>query len=192
MAAAELVPATVAEIRGAARTLWDDEDRRASSLNGRASGLTGFVGIIISLAAALGAVGGNDAASLLTDWVRIAVGITATVGLALLVVAVFLAVWKVLLPRAATTISTEDIDSFSLSRFTSLEPVLFDGYLIKAYAQAIKVGRSSNQHKATWLRRSYKLVCVGLALVALAGAGATLDAYVGGDDTPPRARAASG
>ena len=185
----QIVPETVTALRDAARLLWKDEDDRASSLNARASGLTGFIGVILSLAAVVGTIGGTTASSRLADWVRVSVGIVVALALIVLVVAVFLAVWKVLLPRPGITISREDTDHYVLPKFTSLEPTMLNGYLVDAYTQALKIERARNDEKACWLSRSYKLLCAGLALVALAGAVATLDAYVGGDDTAGGRRA---
>ena len=64
--------------------------------------------------------------------------------------------------------------------------MMFNGYLVDAYAQALKVERRRNDEKADWLSRSYKLVCARLALVALGGVLATLDVYVEGRDATGR------
>lgn len=57
---------TVSELLAAVRGLVRDEQDRETSFNTRASGLTGFVGIILSLGAAAGASTGKDAGSVST------------------------------------------------------------------------------------------------------------------------------
>lgn len=174
------VEATVGELRDAVRAILDDEQDRGDSLNSRASGLAGFIGVILSVAAAAGAtLGGSDAGDELESWVRVGVAGSLAVALAALVAAVILVVWKVLRPQPLLAVSTDDTDRYTQQPFVSYQPVQVHGYLVDAYAQALKAERSCNDGKARWLNRVYVLVCVALALVALAGGAATLDRNVG-------------
>lgn len=186
--AAQIVPGTVAELRDAVRGLLKDEDERANSLNTRASALTGFVGVILSVAAAAGVAIGTGSGPQLSGWGKATVGPLMGIALISLVAAVVLAVAKVLFPREGISIATEDTDRYILPEFTGLKPGMVSGYLADAYAQALKIERVKNKTKATWLGRAYLMVCAGLVAVALAGALATLDRYVGdGEREPERA-----
>lgn len=185
----DYVAETVGELRDAVRAILDDEQDRGDSLNSRGSGLAGFIGVILSVAAAAGAtLGGSDAGDELESWVRFGVVGSLAVALAALVAAVILVVWKVLRPQSLLAVSTSDTDRYTQQPFVSYQPVQLHGYLVDAYAQALKAERSCNDGKARWLNRVYVLVCIALALVALAGGAATLDRNVGNSgraDTVP-------
>lgn len=176
--AKEIVPATVAELRDGLRGLLDDEDARANSLNARGSALTGFVGVVLSVAAATVVSVGSGGATELRHGVKVGVGVVVAVAfVALLLALVCLVVW-VLLPRPGKTIGTDDTDQWGTWHYVSQETVKITGYLLNGYSKALRTERVKNGRKAKWLRRSYVLVLVGLGLIALAGAAATLDRYV--------------
>ena len=181
-----VVNATVEELLVAVQALLKDESDRAASLNGRASGLTGFIGIILSIATAAVAAIGKDAGTGLHDWVRIAVGGLVALALASLVAAVIAVVVKVLLPTEGLTIATAEVMAYPTWEFISRDTTLVRGHLMRGYAIALERDRHRNSDKATWLGRGYKLVCVGIVLVAIAGASATLDRYVAGGTANPQ------
>lgn len=180
---------TVESLRDAARGLVSDEDRRSDSLNARGTALTGFVGIILSLAAAAGAGFGTNAVAL-DHWAQTTVAILIAAALALLVGAVGAVVLKVIRPLPGSTISLKDTDRWIEPAFTDLDRVLIDGYLLDGYTQSLRAERDRNDGKAKWLRRGYVTVCLGLVCVAGAGGVATVDRYVRagttGTDTHPR------
>lgn len=173
---ATVKPTTVESLRDAARGLVADEDRRSDSLNARGTALTGFVGVILSLAAAAGA-GFGASPVVLDHWARTSVTILITVALALLVASVGAVVLKVIRPLPGITISLHDTDKWIEPAFTDLDQVLIDGYLLDGYTQSLRVERDRNNGKAKWLRWSYVTVCLGLVCVAGAGGVATVDRY---------------
>ena len=177
---ANIVPESVEELRNAVRDLVKDEDARAQSLNGRASGLTGFVGLILSVAAAAGAVGGRGTAAGLHHWPRIVVGVSVAAALLALVAAVFASVVKVLLPSPGVTISIKEVERYPFPEFISQDKVMIQGRLMWGFVDALKRERERNESKARWLKLSYIVVCIGLGFVSLAGATAIVDRYVAG------------
>jgi hypothetical protein len=181
----EIVDGTVEELLKAVQGLLKDESDRATSLNARASGLTGFIGIILSVAAAAVAALGADAGAGLHEWVRIGVGILIALALGTLVAAVIAVVAKVLLPTEGFTIATSEVEAYPTWDFISRERVMVQGHLMRGYVKALERDRARHASKATWLGRGYKLVCVGLVLVAIAGTAATLDRYVAGGSNEP-------
>lgn len=171
----EIVDASVGELLGAIRHLLADEESRASSLNSRGSGLTGFIGVILSVAAAAGAgltVKGLD------HWARVVVGVLVGIAFLVLVIAVVLVVARVLVPTDGVAISVDEAQKFPTWEFIARPQVMIQGHLMRGYLRTLARDRQRNNTKALWLRISYILVTVGLILVAAAGAVATLDRYV--------------
>jgi hypothetical protein len=188
----EVVPESVRALREAARQLLGDEDSRASSLNGRGTALSGFVGVILSLSAAGGAGLGSGAIAQLDHWARVTVAVLIAAALVTLIAAVIVVVWKVLLPNPGKTIGLKDTDHWIEPMYTDRLLTNTEGYLLDGYTQALRAERDRNDKKATWLGRGYIVVCAGLVLVAIAGGVATLDRYAGGrhntDPAKPAAR----
>jgi MFS family permease len=175
---AGIVDETVAELLSAVRDLVKEENDRANSLNGRASALTGFVGVILSIAAAGGAAVGGSATKTLDHWASLVVGALVFLALLLLVAAVVAVVWKVLLPTPGFTIKTAEVKGWPAPPFIGESLVMTQGYLLRGYVKTLERDRKRHASKATWLGRSYKLVCAGIIVVALAGMTASLDRYV--------------
>jgi hypothetical protein len=169
---------TVSELLSAIRGLLSDEEARAASLNGRAAGLTGFVGIILSLAAAAGASVGKSAGAGLHHGVQVLTGLLVAGALVVLALAVVFVVAKVLLPTPGITIATAEIKRYPYMEFVTRERVSVLGHLMNGSVLSLESERERNASKAKWLRRSYVLVCAGLLLVAFAGIAGTLDRYV--------------
>jgi hypothetical protein len=174
----DIVPESVEELRNAVRDLVKDEDARAQSLNTRASGLTGFVGLILSVAAAAGAIGGGGTTAGLHHWPRVVVGVSVAAALLALIAAVFVAVVKVLLPSPGITISMEEVERYPLPESVSQDKVMIQGRLMWGFVDALRRERRRNESKAHWLKLSYIAVCVGLGFVSLAGTTAIVDRYV--------------
>lgn len=187
----EVVPESVSTLREAARQLLGDEDSRASSLNGRGTALSGFVGVILSLSAAGGAGLGSGAIAQLDHWARVAVAVLISTALITLIAAVIAIVGKVLLPYPGKTIGLQDTDHWIDPLYTDRSLVSTEGYLLDGYTQALRTERERNDKKAKWLGRGYIIVCCGLILVAIAGGIATLDRYAGGRHDPGPARPAA-
>jgi hypothetical protein len=169
---------TVAELRDAVRDLLGQEDARSQSLNVRGSGLTGFVGVILSVAAAAGAVGISGQQDKLHSCVALAVGLLVASALVALAASVVFVVVKVLIPSPGITIATEEIERYPYPEFITQSPAMIQGYLMRGLIDALNRERERNEEKARWLKTSYLLVCLGLVLVAAAGASSTIDRYV--------------
>jgi len=176
--------ATVEQLLEAVRGMLSEEGERATSLNGRAAGLTGFIGVILSIAAATGAALGKSAGTGLHHGVRILVGSLVAGALISLVLAVVAVVAKVLLPTQGFVIETAEVKKYPTWEFIEQDRVMVQGYLMRGYITALERDRVRHESKATWLGRSYKMVCVGLLLVATAGTAATLDRYVASRPRP--------
>jgi hypothetical protein len=179
-----IVDETVAELLVAVRAFLDGEADRASSLNARGSGLTGFVGIVLTVAAAAGAATGAGAGSGLDEGVRILVGSLLGLALVTLIGAVVFVVLMVLLPKTGYTVKMSEIEKYPTWESISLERVQVQGNLMLGYVDALRQDREINDGKARWLRRSYFLVCIGLVLVGCAATAATVDRYVAGPVKP--------
>jgi hypothetical protein len=184
LAQQEIVPETVVALRDAARALLKDEDERANSLNSSGSALVGFVGVILSVAAAAGLAAGRSSSAELQGWVKVVVALLMVGALAALVTAVFVVVLGVLRPTPGYALSTDDTDKFKTAEFYTRKPEITLGYLMRAYVESLKTERRRNATKAKWLKRSYYFLCGGLAAVSLAGFVATLDRYVGDEPEP--------
>lgn len=173
-----IVDETVAELLSAVQALVKEESDRANSLNGRASGLTGFVGVILSIAAAAGAAIGGSTTQNLDHWARIVVGVLVVLALLALVAAVVAVVWKVLLPTQGFTIKTSEVKGWPAPPFIGEPLVMTQGYLLRGYVKTLERDRERHAAKAKWLGRSYKFLCAGIVIVALAAMTASLDRYV--------------
>jgi hypothetical protein len=176
--ATPVIEETVTELLSTVRGLLKDEGDREASLNARASGLTGFVGLILSLAAAAGAATGKDAGVGLHHGVRVLTGALVAGALVVLAAAVVLVVVKVLLPKQSSVIATTEATRYPTWEFISQEHVMVQGRLMRGFVGSLEHDRERNALKAEWLSRSYVLVCTGLVLVACAGVAGTLDRYV--------------
>jgi hypothetical protein len=174
----EIIEETVTELLSTVRGLLEKEGDREASLNTRASGLTGFVGLILSLAAAAGAATGKDAGAGLHHGVRVLSGILVAIALVALAAAVVLVVAKVLLPKQTVVIATKEATRYANPEFISQARVMIQGRLMRGFLVSLELDRKRNDLKAKWLSRSYVLVCTGLLLVACAGVAGTLDRYV--------------
>jgi hypothetical protein len=177
-----VVNETVEELLRAVRHFLKDEADRSASLMARGSGLTGFVGIILSVAAAVGAFGTSGLGGLHHS-VRVLAGALVTLALVLLVASVVAVVLKVLRPAPGFTVATEEVEQYPTFGFISRDRVMVQGDLMTGLVAALRKDRDNNDDKAKWLQRSYYGVCVALGLVALAGALGTLDRYVAGADS---------
>jgi hypothetical protein len=173
-----IVSETVAELLSTVRDLQRDEDQRGSSLNARGSGLTGFVGLILSIAAAAVAATGTSAGAGLHHGVRVLTGTLVAAALVILAIAVVVVVARVLSPTQGWSIAMNELERYPTWEFISQETVMVQGRLMRGFLAALERDRARNAMKAKWLRRSYWLVCVGLGLVASAGVASTLDRYV--------------
>jgi hypothetical protein len=176
--APKIDPETVAELLSTVRGLQQDESERASSLNTRASGLTGFVGLILSIAAAAVAATGKGAGAGLHHDVRVLTGTLVVGALFVLALTIVVVVAKVLVPTPGWSLGMSEVRQYPNWEFITQDRVMIQGHGMRGLVDALERDRERNAMKAKWLARSYWLVCLGLALVASAGIISTLDRYV--------------
>jgi len=144
------------------------EESRAESLNGRATGITGFVALVVTAAAALsrvpsGHIGGTTRA--------IAIA-TFLIAVAAFLAAISTTIFEVLVPSPGLTLADEELDRFPTYEWITRRPVEVHGHLMKAGIATLKSERERNDRKARWLKRAYVSVLVGV--VCLAGDGLML------------------
>jgi hypothetical protein len=142
-----------------------DEDSRAQSLNARATGLAGFVGLIVSLAAV---VGRADSAEF-SRRLQLTLGVLLIAALVLLLGAVLTAVLFVLLPKGYQVIASEEVDQYPTYRFVSEDTVMAQGRLMTGLVKTLAIERQRNSVKATALKLSYFLVGLGITCIAAGG-----------------------
>jgi hypothetical protein len=127
---------TVAELRDAVRDLLRDEDARAQSLTARATGLAGFVGVIVAVVATVwpgGDVGPSSRQGVLT----FALTVTAGGAVAALVAAVIAVIVRVLLPSPGVRVATSEVERFRTVELAPQPAVVIRGDLLGAYARAL-------------------------------------------------------
>jgi hypothetical protein len=176
---------TVNALLAGVQRLMTSEESRGESLNGRASGVTGFIALIVSVAAALSRVP--------TGTVH---GTTRTVALLVFLgsvgaflVALWMAIFKVLRPSPGLTIADNEVQQYPTYAWIKRRPVEVQGHLMKAVIETLNSERARNDGKARWLNRAYVALLVGV--ICLAGDGLILlhDAGSRGDSPPQHAPA---
>ncbi len=143
------------------RELLRAEETRATSLHTRGSGLAGFVGVIVSVSAAVG----RDALSAdLSDGLGLlAVALFAT-ALAALLAAVLCVVLRVLLPQSHETLAMSDVRRYPLPDFVFQDKVMVQGRTMRGLIEELGSQRGLNDARARGLQHSYTLLLVGLGL----------------------------
>lgn len=165
------VPAGIDQ--GTVETLLEDvreqlkaEDAREQSINARASGLAGFVGIIVAITTGLGKLALDSDPSCLA---AVLAGVMFGITMLALLVALGIAVVAVLIPQEASAISIKRIESYATWAYISKARVMVQGEIMRGWIQALAQDRQRNSSKARWLRRAYVSFLVGaVGLVLLA------------------------
>ena len=164
---------TVAALLDAVGDYLSAEDVREQSFNTRAGGLSGFVGIIISLSAAVGKVALDENPS---DWATAAGGAAFGVAMAALVVCLVIAITKVLVPQEGAAIAISDIEKYPTWDYISREKHMAEGEILRGLAIALAKDRQRNSAKARALGHAYIALLVGIGTLALFGAILAVDA----------------
>ncbi len=154
---------TVDALLETVRELLRAEDSRATSLTSRGSGLAGFLGLIISLAASVGQRAVS--ASLPAGWKAATIALFA-VALIALVWAVVVVVLRVLLPKSYRNLAMSEVSRYPLPEFVYAEKVMVQGRTMRGQIDALATERDRNDAKARGLRHAYLLLIVGLGLAA--------------------------
>jgi hypothetical protein len=143
----------------------DAEERRGESLNARASGVAGFVALIISVSAAVARVPAG-----------VVHGTTLTVAVLVFLVAVVvflgaigMAIFGVLRPSPGITVADEEIEEYPTYAWIKKLPVEIHGHLMKASIETLKTERGRNDNKAIWLNRAYVSLLIGVGCLAADG-----------------------
>lgn len=158
--------ATVDALLETVRHLLEEESARDQSFNARGVGIAGFVGIVVSLSAALG----RDALSVGWDspWKGIAVGLFAGALTALLSALVILLA-KVLMPKESVSLSIEEVERYPLPEFVYAPKVMNQGSTLRGLIEALVIQRARASSKAGGLHWSYRLVVIGLTCISILG-----------------------
>lgn len=152
-------------------TLFEDvrehlkfEDAREQSINTRAGGLAGFVGIVVAITTGLGKLALDlDPSRLAAVLAGFAFGVTMLA----LMAALGIAIVKVLLPQESSAISMKRIESYPTWAYISRDQVMAQGEIMRGWINALARDRQRNSLKAKWLRRAYIAFLVGMARLVL-------------------------
>lgn len=145
--------------------LLDDERDRDLSFIARAVGISGFAGIIGTLAVAVS----RDVlgAQLLEPWKTVA-AIIFLVAMVALGITVVIVVLGVLRPRESLSLGAEEIRRFPTWEFVGADKALVQGRALLGLTRALLRQRARNDSKAKALKWAYRSLLVGLlAIVAL-------------------------
>lgn len=156
---------TVEALVDTVRALLRDEDAREQSVTGRAVGLSGFSGLVLSLAGPVSA----SAVKLDTlpgQWKGAALGLL-TVSLAALLATVLTAIFGVLRPREFATIAMSEVERYPLPEYIGQSRVMVQGTTLRGLVDALATERDKNSRKANALGRAYQLLALGLAGVSV-------------------------
>jgi hypothetical protein len=119
---AQINDQTVSVLLDSVRSLLSEEEDRANSLSVRAGGITGFAGIILTLTGVAAKSGHTLEGSL-----RGAVAAMSVGALVFLALAVVVAVFGVLVPSSAVSISTAELERFPTWAFITQPPAMVQG-----------------------------------------------------------------
>ena len=159
---------TVRVLRGGVRNLLAFEDARAASLATRGSGLAGFVGLALPLAAVL-------ARSLPAHGSERTLGIgLAVTGFCSLLLAVVIVVLGVLIPSPGITVDIEEVERYPTYAFIRQDPVMVEGRFLRGDVEILRVERRRNDRKGFALRYAY--IALTIALLFVVGEGILLTA----------------
>lgn len=163
---------TVDALVESVRALLRDEDAREQSFTARGVGLSGFAGLIISLAGAVSAAlvgpvtGSHASPPLAAPWKWIVVGLIIG-SLLLLLATVAVVVLGVLLPREFASFSMAEVERYPRPEFVHQPRVMVQGRTLRGLVTALASERKKNARKAYRLRRAYQLLLEGLAGVTV-------------------------
>lgn len=158
-------PDTVEALVDTVRALLGDEDAREQSFTARAVGLSGFSGLILSLAGPVSAASTNT--STLNPYWKVGVLALLGVSLAALLLTVITAITGVLRPKEFATIAVSEIVRYPLPEFVEQPRVMVQGRILRGLVDALASERDKNADKARALGRSYWWLLVGLVGVTL-------------------------
>jgi hypothetical protein len=161
---AQINDQTVSVLLDSVRSLLSEQEDRANSLSVRAGGITGFAGIILTLTGVAAKSGHTLQGSL-----RGAVAAMSVGALVFLALAVVVAVFGVLVPSSAVSISTAEVERFPTWAFITQPPAMVQGEIMRGLIASLSDERAQNQAKATALRVAYFCLFVGLTLVTTTG-----------------------
>jgi hypothetical protein len=142
------------------REMIKSEDGREQGFNVRAGGLAGFLGLTVSAAIAVARIGLDRPLSCVAT---VFAAITLAVAFGALLTSLALAVVKVLLPQESAAIAMSTIEKYPNWEYISQPRVMVQGETLHGLIGALAKDRERNSSKATWLRRAYIALLVGVA-----------------------------
>lgn len=177
MSTGQVNPETVETLYAAVGEFLSAEDAREQSFNTRAGGLAGFVGIIVSISAAVGKVALDEDPS---EWATIAGGIFFGVAMIALVASLLISITRVLIPQEGAAIAIGDIENYPNWGHIDQEKVMVQGKILRGLVTALAKDRQRNDKKATALGRAYAALLVGIGALAVFGGILAIDAICRG------------
>lgn len=142
------------------REMLKDEDAREQGFNVRAGGLAGFLGLTVSAAIAVAKLGLDTP---LSGVAIVCAAISLAVSFGALLTSLALAVVKVLLPQESAAIAMSTIEKYPNWEYIAQQKVMVQGEILHGLIAALAKDRERNSSKATWLRRAYVALLVGVA-----------------------------
>lgn len=149
------------------------EDSREQSFNTRAGGLSGFVGIIISISAAVGKVALDENPS---HGATLLGGVAFGLAMVALVSSLVIAITRVLIPQEGAAIAISDIEKYPNWEYISREKPMVQGEIMRGLVTALAKDRQRNDAKATALGHAYIGLLVGIGALAAFGGILAVDA----------------
>jgi hypothetical protein len=153
-------PDTVEALVDTVRNLLRDEDNREQGFNARAVGISGFSGLILSLAGPASAASTGTRA-LGVQWKY---AVLALLGLSLLALlgTVATSVVGVLIPKEYATIAMSEVARYPLPEFVRRRRVMVQGSTLRGLVDALASERKKNSAKSRALGWAYRQLLAGL------------------------------
>lgn len=155
---------TVEALVDTVRALLRDEDAREQSVTGRAVGLSGFSGLVLSLAGLVSAAS-STSATLCRPW-KGTFAALLVISLVALLGTVFTAIFGVLRPKEFATIAMSEVERYPLLEYVTRPRVMVQGTTLRGLIDALVTERHKNSAKADALERAYLFLVVGLVGVS--------------------------
>ena len=156
---------TVDALLRAVQRFEDAEERRGESLNARASGVSGFVGLIIAVSVTLA----NFQTAPVQGHARHAILALLLAAVVAFLVAMWMVIFTVLRPAPAFVIHEDEVAKYPTYPWIRKRPVEVQGYLVRAGAKVLRKERDRNKSKAAWLNRAYTALLIGVVCLSVGG-----------------------
>ncbi|HXQ01003.1 MAG TPA: hypothetical protein VN845_13185 [Solirubrobacteraceae bacterium] len=165
-------PATVDTLLQASVRMVEDERSRGASTDTKVGQLVGFAGVILSIDVALGSGAFEHSVSPHRSEVFVAFFL---VSLLALVIAAYVAIRGVLLPKKTLALRPQDLDRLAGAELVLADSVKLKHMLIRTYGRELVAERRRNDRRLSVANRASLLLTVGVIAVAAEGATLTVE-----------------